>query len=83
MADEKKQEPMGIVRRFETKDKIHFSFYSFEPESKIFQIRRSAAFEKFCDNETFFTSVESVKTKNFLSGFLHICFLIRADNGNL
>lgn len=65
----------GAVIRFMTKDKIPYSFYSFEMESNLFTGYWFAEFKETGDNKTLFTATENIRMKNiFLKVFSYIFF---------
>ena len=54
----------GNVIRFKTKEKIPFTFYSFEMDSKLFKGSWFAEFESVESGKTRFTATESIEYKN-------------------
>ena len=54
----------GNVIRFKTVEKIPFTFYSFEMDSKLFKGNWSAEFEAIETNKTRFIATESIEYKN-------------------
>ena len=63
----------GNTVRFRTKEKIPYTFYSFEMESKLFTGFWQAEFEAIENGKTRFTATESIEYKNpfiRVSGYL-------------
>ena len=54
----------GNIIRFKTKEKIPFTFYSFDMECKLFKGKWSAQFESVENEKTRFTATESIEYKN-------------------
>lgn len=54
----------GNTIRFKTKEKIPFTFYSFEMASNLFRGEWSAEFESIGDEKTRFKAKESIEYKN-------------------
>ena len=54
----------GVIIRFKTKEKIPYTFYSFEMDSKFFQGEWFAEFETVENGKTRFTATEKIRYKN-------------------
>lgn len=64
----------GNVIRFATRDKIPYSFYSFDMESKVMTGYWIAEFTEIEDGKTCFTATEYIKMKNPLLRVLSYLF---------